>query len=73
MCKHFTHTSQLQSMRLFTCYVINALMALCEAKRNPGRRVVAMFDLTNSGLANIDVACLMMILVSSGQEGPGMV
>jgi hypothetical protein len=57
----------MHSMRLFTCYVMNAMMALCDAAANPGRRLVSIFDMSHCAMANIDVACLTMILV--GGEG----
>ncbi|WIA28850.1 hypothetical protein OEZ86_011376 [Tetradesmus obliquus] len=60
--KHFARTSHMHSMRLFTCYVMNAMMALCDAAVNPGRRLISIFDMSHCAMANIDVACLTMIL-----------
>lgn len=61
--KHNARTSNLHRMRLFVCYTMNAMTALCDPAVNPGRRVVCIFDLSHCSMANIDMACLMMILV----------
>jgi hypothetical protein len=34
---------------------------MCDTQRNPGRRLVSIFDLTN-GAQSLDMACLRMIL-----------
>jgi hypothetical protein len=61
--KHIARLSHMHSMRLFTCYVMNAMMALCDTAANPGRRLISIFDMSHCAMANIDVACLTMIRV----------
>lgn len=62
--KHIAGRLDMQSMRLFTCYAMTAMTSLCDAEKNPGQRLISIFDLTNCSYHNLDIACLRMVLVS---------
>lgn len=38
-------------------------VAMCDREKNPGCRLAPMFDLTDTGLANLDFAGLKIVLV----------
>ena len=46
---HLSARRDLRQMRLFSAYILDALVAACDPERNPQRRVVAMFDMTGAG------------------------
>eukprot|EP00775_Hariotina_reticulata_P003639 gene3639-3900_t len=48
--------------KLFVCYIMNAVMAVCNKEINPRQRLVSMFDMTGCSMANLDVPCMRMIL-----------
>lgn len=59
---HLSANRDIREMRLFSAYIIDALVALADKTRNPGCRVVCMFDMTGGSMANMDVPCMKTIL-----------
>ncbi|KAI8463544.1 MAG: CRAL-TRIO domain-containing protein [Monoraphidium minutum] len=62
VANHLTARRDIREMRLFSAYILDALVTLCDAQRNPQRRVVAFFDMTGGCMANMDVAGMKTIL-----------
>lgn len=62
VANHFSSKRDLRQMRLFSAYIIDCLVSLCDKERNPQQRVVCMFDMTDCSMANMDVPCMKSIL-----------
>lgn len=58
----------LRDMRKFSIYIMDNMVELCDKQKNPGARLVSMFDMTDCSMANMDVACMRMILTMLGQH-----
>lgn len=65
---HFSNKRCLQEMKLFSAYIIDALVALCDKSRNPQCRVVCMFDMTGCSMSNMDMPCMTNILALLGNH-----
>lgn len=52
----------LRAQRAFVVYVLDAALALCDPSRNPGRRLISVFDLTGATYANLDAACMRYVI-----------
>jgi hypothetical protein len=52
----------LRAQRAFVVYVLDAALALCDAKRNPGRRLISVFDLSGASYQNLDSACMRYVI-----------
>lgn len=52
----------LRQQRAFVSYVLDAAVALCDPVRNPGRRLVSVFDLTDAAYANLDTSAMKHVI-----------
>lgn len=52
----------LRAQRAFVVYVLDAALALCDPLRNPGRRLISIFDLTGASYANLDASCMRYVI-----------
>ena len=52
----------LRAQRAFVVYVLDAALALCDPARNPGRRLISVFDLTGASYANLDAGCMRYVI-----------
>jgi hypothetical protein len=62
VANHHSRGRDLRQMKLFSVYIMEAMVALCDKERNPTCRLSSMFDLTGCGYSNMDAAVMRNIL-----------
>ncbi|GBF90145.1 hypothetical protein Rsub_03278 [Raphidocelis subcapitata] len=59
---HSSKDRDLRQMKMFSVYIMEAMVALCDREKNPTCRLSSMFDLTGCSYQNMDAAVMRNIL-----------
>ena len=62
VANHDARRRDLREMKLFSIYIMESMVALCDRAANPQCRLASMFDLTGCSYHNLDAAVMRNIL-----------